>query len=120
MWKILVVDDNPSILEAVSLVLSRRKMEVITLEDPAVLHEYIARFTPDILLMDIAMGSYDGRRLCREIKTSPEESKLPVILFSARNYSDDSIRFCRADSMIAKPFRIDELYKVVTNLLPSS
>lgn len=119
MWKILVLDDNPDILEAVSLVLSRKQMEVIILEDPAILHEYISRHHPDILLMDIAMGNYDGRRLCKEIKSSPVEGKLPVILFTARNYSGKSIRRSGADKMISKPFRINELYDTVSHLLPA-
>jgi len=119
MWKILVVDDNPDILEAVSLVLSRKNMDVMTLEDPEKLHQSITQFAPDLLLMDIAMGNYDGRNLCREIKTSPDEAKLPVILFSARNYPEESISQCKADSLLAKPFRINELYEVVYSLLPT-
>jgi DNA-binding response OmpR family regulator len=118
MWKILVVDDNPDILEAVSLVLSRKNMEVLTLEDPSVLHTYISQFIPDLLLMDIAMGNFDGRELCREIKSSPVEGNIPVILFSARNYSAESIKMSRADNMIEKPFRINELYDAVYRLLP--
>jgi len=119
MWKILVLDDNPGILEAVSLVLSRKHMEVITLENPAVLHEYIGRHHPDILLMDVAMENYDGRRLCKEIKSSPAEAWLPVILFTGRNYSKKSLQRSGANNVISKPFRIDELYDIVSHLLPA-
>jgi DNA-binding response OmpR family regulator len=120
MRRILVVDDNKDILEAVSLVLSRKEMDVVTLDDPAFLQDYISKYTPDLLLMDIAMGSYDGRQLCRDIKTSPDEKQLPVILFSARNYSAESIRNSQADDMLVKPFRINELYDILHRLLPQA
>jgi DNA-binding response OmpR family regulator len=120
MCRILVVDDNKDILEAVSLVLSRKEMDVATLNDPAFLHDYISKYAPDLLLMDIAMGSYDGRLLCREIKTSPDKQQLPVVLFSARSYSAESIRNSQADDMIAKPFCVSELCDIVHRLLPQA
>jgi len=119
MIKVLVLDDNQPILEALSFVLSRKKFEVIALNDPTMLESSLQAHHPDLLLMDIAMGQYDGRNLCRQLKLSPEGASLPIVLFTAKHFSQASIEACRADAVIEKPFRIQELYAVLDQLLHS-
>lgn len=118
MYKILVLDDNNDILDAVSFVLGRRRqMEVIALKDASQLPAYLDEYRPDLLLMDIELGMYDGRKLCRDIKDSPEEQSLPVLLFTAQHYSATSIADSKADAFIEKPFKIQELYQAVEKCL---
>ncbi|MBO9730241.1 MAG: response regulator transcription factor [Chitinophaga sp.] len=119
MPKVLVVDDNRDILEVVAFILSRHEMNVTTLLDPALVRQFIAIHRPDILLMDIAMGNYDGRVLCRQIKRSSWKT-LPVILFSARNYPSDSIAESMADGIIEKPFSINDLCGAIQRLLSTA
>ncbi|HJT72571.1 MAG TPA: response regulator, partial [Chitinophaga sp.] len=102
MFKILLLDDDNSILEVVSLVLTRKKLEVIAINDPSLLNNLLEQHHPDLLLMDIALGTYDGRNICREIKDSPA-AEMPVILFSAQSFTDESICECKADAVIKKP-----------------
>lgn len=116
MFKILLLDDDNSILEVVSLVLARKKLEVIAINDPSLLHSLLAQHHPDLLLMDIALGNYDGRNLCREIKDSPT-AVIPVVLFSAQSFTDDSICECKADAVIKKPFQLQQLYGVIDQFL---
>lgn len=117
MRKILVLDDNQDILETTAFVLSRRNMVVVTLSN-ALLHNYIMDHSPNLLLMDIVMGDYDGRNLCKIIKASPDHRQLLVVLFSARRVRLATITACGADGMIEKPFRINELYDLLCRLLP--
>lgn len=118
MYKILVLDDNSDILDAVSFVLGRRRqMEVIALRDASQLSTYLDEYRPDLLLMDIELGMYDGRKLCRDIKSAPPEQGLPVLLFTAQHYSAKSIADSKADAFIEKPFKIQELYQAVEKCL---
>ena len=117
MFKILILDDNREILDVMSFVLTRKKMEVVAIHDPRKLTHCIADYKPDLLLMDIALGGFDGRDLCRMIKGDPEEYHFPVVLFSAQHYSEESIEECRADAVIDKPFALQSLYNTMNKFL---
>lgn len=112
MFKVLILDDDTSILEVVALVLTRKKLEVISINDASQLHPSLAEHHPDLLLMDIALGSYDGRDLCRQVKSS-SATDIPVVLLSAQNFTDESITECRADKVIKKPFQLQQLYEAL-------
>jgi CheY-like chemotaxis protein len=109
MFKVLILDDDTSILEVVSLILTRKKLEVISLNDASQLEASLAEHHPNLLLMDIALGNYDGRDLCLQVKSSPA-TDIPVVLFTAQNFTDESIMECRADKVIKKPFQLQQLY----------
>jgi CheY-like chemotaxis protein len=67
--------------------------------------------------MDIAMGLYDGRTLCRRLKNNPRHHDLAVILFSAQTYTDESIVESGADAVLAKPFPSNALFSAIERLL---
>jgi CheY-like chemotaxis protein len=80
MPKILVLDDNRDVLETVTFILGkRRKMNVVTLNDPSLLHLFLREHKPDVLLMDVCLGDYDGMDLCRQgtISKRPPSCFLP-------------------------------------------
>ncbi|UYQ94413.1 response regulator [Chitinophaga horti] len=116
MQKILILDDNRDILDAMSAVLGRKQMEVVTLCEPRKLNDYLATYKPDILLMDIALGTYDGRDLCKRIKEDAA-TDLPVVLFTAQNYTPESIYECHADAVLDKPFPLPALYATLKRFL---
>jgi len=113
MFKILVLDDNKDILEAISLVLKRKKFDVVTLQDASRLQNSLETFQPNLLMMDISMGMYDGRDLCRKIKLLSGNKDLPVVLFTAQTYTPESVEDAHANAFIEKPFHIKELYELV-------
>ncbi|MGX5816594.1 response regulator [Chitinophaga lutea] len=117
MSKVLILDDDQSILEVVSIVLSRRKFDVLAIHDPAQLKTSMDDFRPDLVLMDIALGKYDGRTLCLEIKHSGDGKQLPVVLFTAQQFTPESITACRADAIIEKPFHLDRLCNTINQFL---
>lgn len=117
MQKVIIVDDNESILEAVSLVLKRRSMEVVALRNPAKLEDQIREHQPALLLMDIFMGAYDGRDVCRSLKNNPVAEALPIILFTAQQYTPESVEASGADAILDKPFSMKTLFGVVNEVL---
>ncbi len=122
MYKILVLDDNSDILKAITFVLGKRaNTKVVAINDASLLSLYLKEHKPDLLLMDIALGEYDGRELCNQIKRSPEKKdRIPVILFTAQTYTTDSITACKADAFLEKPFQINQLYAIIDRFVPNN
>lgn len=112
--KILVVDDDPSILDAVSLVLEDEGYDVKAEEKGSKVFDRIATFKPDLLLLDILLSGSDGRIVCKQIKGNMETRSLPIILISAHPHVKDSIGECGADDFLPKPFSLTSLLDIVS------
>ena len=118
MDKVLVIDDDHDILDLVKLILTRKGIDVIVSSEPGVVKETIKTNNPNLLLMDISMGTFDGRYLCSQLKKDPEFSFLPVILFSANKIDLHSITESGADDFLQKPFDINSLVDIINAHLP--
>jgi len=119
MKKVIVLDDNHDILEAVLLVLKRITKDVVALDQPALLERCIPVDQPSVLLMDIFMGNYDGRKICRLLKDNPLFSQLSIVLFSAQTYTYESVEESGADAILNKPFSMQTLTNVMGKFLNS-
>ena len=117
MIKVLIVDDDNELLEMVSLVLSSRNMDVTTLNHAVNIQSSITAASPDLILMDIYLGDYDGRDLCLQLKTNDLFRHIPVILYSAGFITAESITESKADDFLQKPFEIIDLYRKIDNLV---
>ncbi len=106
--KILIADDNPSIVEALQALLESEGYDVDATVEPANIKSML-RCKPDLLLMDIRMPGHDGRKICRDLKNSDDTKHIPVILISANKFADMTPEEAGADCFIAKPFGIKEL-----------
>lgn len=107
--RILVVDDDPAILEVIQIVLEEEGFEVAT-DDGLTAERYIKE-SIDLTLLDIWMHGVDGREISRKFKASG--SKAVVILMSAHSEGEAAVVEARADGFLAKPFELDELVEVV-------
>jgi DNA-binding response OmpR family regulator len=114
--KILIADDDAAILEVLTLFLEEVGYEVETTNDgltPQVFeHGY-----PDMLLLDIWMSGWNGRDICRFLKSQEETRHLPILLISANRETERIAREAGADDFIAKPFDLDELLEKIERLL---
>lgn len=108
MYKILVLDDNTDIIALVKIILTREHMDVEVSNQPAMIENTIEKFFPDLLLMDISMPPYDGRDICRKLKTENPKA-FSIVLFSANKITHESLKESMADDFIAKPFEMNEL-----------
>ena len=103
----MVVDDEEMILEVVTIILKKKGYEVIALSNPLNLLQKIEEHKPDVILLDVQMGEYDGKHLCQSIKEMKEHAHRPVLLFSANKLYKDDIKKFQCDDFIEKPFSID-------------
>ncbi|MDB5147880.1 MAG: response regulator [Mucilaginibacter sp.] len=111
MNRILIVDDDPDLLDILSFFLTSSGYEVHTLPKGDAIFEHIAAFRPDLILMDVMLAGMDGREICKGIKANPQ-TLMPVILISGTH--DLALTQTGApDDFLAKPFDLDELLEKV-------
>ena len=117
MPKILVVDDDIDILSVMKILLSMKgfDVEVTSRGENAV--PKIESFKPDVILLDVLISGYDGRAICKQLKSNEATRDIPVIMFSAHPGAAATIAEYGADDFIAKPFDVNNLMKKVNRQL---
>lgn len=111
--KILVIDDNEGILEAIEFVLEEYDYEVKTLRDANLVYPIVQEFNPDVILLDILISGLDGRTICREFKKKEEYRGIPVIILSAHPTAKDELETYGAQEFLAKPFEVIDLIDAI-------
>jgi two-component system OmpR family response regulator len=114
--KILIVDDDPHILEVTRFALEKADMETASAEDGAKALEVFERYKPDLIVLDINLPEMDGLDVCREIRKS---SDVPVLFLSSRDEEIDRIIGLEigGDDYVTKPFSPRELVARVNVIL---
>ena len=115
--RVLVLDDNQDILDVVHETLSYEQFEVKSVTESAQVIPLLKTFNPDLVILDYRVAGENGGEICRQIKSHPEFSDVPVIIFSAYINHDDEISSYGCDAVINKPFDLTELINKVNNLI---
>ncbi|RMD75521.1 MAG: DNA-binding response regulator [Bacteroidetes bacterium] len=117
--KILVVDDEPDIVEFLSYNLRKEGFEVVTAQDGEEALAVARREKPDIILLDIMMPRLDGVEVCRLLRQEPEFRDTLVAFLTARNedYSQIAALDVGGDDYITKPIRPRVLVSRIKALL---
>jgi two-component system response regulator MprA len=115
--RILVVDDEPAVREALRAGLEFEGYEVTLAADGLGALEAIAKQIPDAIVLDVMMPRMDGLTVLRRLRSF--DSALPVLLLTARDTVGDRVTGLDvgADDYLAKPFDLDELYARLRALL---
>ena len=107
--KILVVDDEPDILEFLQVILEEEGYLVLTSQKAEYLEQLHNGGLPDLILLDVLLSGKDGREIVKYLKSQEETRDIPVIMFSAHPSAEETARAAGADDFLAKPFDIDVL-----------
>lgn len=113
--KILIIDDDPDILDSLRFVLEGEGYEVETSEKG----EYAEKLPntkeglPALLILDILLSGKDGRIICKKLKRRKDTKHLPVIIISAHPNAEHSSLAMGADAFLAKPFDLSRLMKII-------
>lgn len=110
--RVLVADDDPAIVDAISILLEDEGYAVAVVVTGDVVQE-IRREQPDVVLLDIWMSGQDGRDVCRRLKDDDATREIPVIVFSANPAVAQLAQDAGADDSLAKPFDLDDLLEKV-------
>ena len=121
---ILVADDDPDIIEAISIVLESRPYNVATARDGEQCLEMIRKRNPDLLLLDLLMPKMDGFAVIRELQSDPATAKIPVLVLttvvedaSRRRYELETGRDMPVKAYLQKPIAPEPLLLEVEKTL---
>jgi two-component system, cell cycle response regulator DivK len=118
--RVLVVDDSPLNAELACAVLEADGMQVQAATDASQALQAVARFRPQLVLMDIQMPGVDGLTLTRQLKADPATSHLVVLAFTAYAMKGDEERMLLAgcDGYLSKPIDVARFAAQVRAWLP--
>ena len=123
--RILVVDDEPDILETLEYSLAKRGYEVATALDGLEGLDKAKRLPPDFMILDVMLPGCNGYEVSRMLKewmeNDPEAKSFPIMLLTARKVdSHDREKFIatwsRADACLYKPFELEDVVNTITEL----
>jgi two-component system, chemotaxis family, response regulator PixG len=114
-YKIVCVDDSPTMLREISYFLDDESFAVSTISDPIKALMQIVRLKPDLILLDVKMAGIDGYELCRLLRNHSFFKTTPIIMVTGNTGIIDRVkaRMVGASSYLTKPFAQADLLKIV-------
>jgi DNA-binding response OmpR family regulator len=121
---VLIVDDDPDLVETVAMMLESKGFEVGKAYDGIEGEEAIKKRRPDVLVLDVMMPRKNGYQLCKELKSNKWTSDIPIILLTAvgeavptTSYSHAEGMATEAEDFIPKPVDAATLVEAVQRLV---
>lgn len=116
---ILIVDDEPHIIRALTFVLEREGYELTTAMDGAEALAAAGTVQPDLAIVDAMMPKMDGFALCQHLRRDPQLAGTQILFLTAKGQEADRQRAVAAgaDQYLTKPFSPSEVVTVVRSLL---
>ena len=117
--KILLVDDEPSLVKIVSKRLEAEGFDVRVAMDGEEALRQVAVEHPELIILDVMLPKLSGYEVCRQLKWDARYQRIPVLLFTAKvQERDEKVGFeAGADAYVRKPFRASELIEKIRFLL---
>lgn len=123
---ILIVDDDPDILEGILAILETQPYRTATARDGKKCMDMIAQGIPDLLILDLLMPRMDGWSVIREMRSEPRYAHVPIMVLttviedaSRRRYELETGMAMDVQDYVQKPTRPDDLLERVARLLRS-
>ena len=117
--KILIVEDEESLLKLESILLTSKGYDVRGVSNGQLALDSIEEERPDLVLLDIMLPEIDGFEVCQRIKDNPETKDIPVIMLTAKKSREDMARGEKvgADWYITKPFKSAMVIETIQRFL---
>ncbi len=119
MHKILVVDDEPSIVRPLTFILKKNGYEVLTASNGEEGLHMAREERPDLIFLDVMMPKKNGYEVCQELKEDPELEETYIIILTARGgeLNEEEKNRIKANEYMAKPFSPVRIVKKVNDIL---
>jgi DNA-binding response OmpR family regulator len=125
--KVLVVDDDPDILDAITTVLSTQPYDIEQARDGVECLEKVRQQIPDLIVLDLLMPKKDGFAVVRELRDNPKYARVPVLILtsvredaSRRRYELETGLAMDVQDYVEKPISPIDLLERVESLLRRS
>lgn len=115
MKTILIIDDEPAILEVLSSLLEEEGYNTMTASNGREGLACLKAAPVELVLCDVMMPVMDGREVCRAMQKDAHYRSVPIILMSAAGITVSEE--CRYAALLAKPFELDDLLELVDHLI---
>ncbi len=117
--RILLVDDEPDLVDTLKLHLEKYKFEVIPAYDGDEALILAKKENPDLIILDLMLPKMNGFKVCKLLKSDEGYKHIPIILLTARATEQDLKmgKDAGADSYVTKPFEFDHLLTAIQQLL---
>ena len=117
--KILVVEDEPDILQLVKLYLEKEGFRTATAVNGAQALKKVKEDKPDLIVLDLMLPELDGLEVCKRLRSVPDTAMLPIIMLTAKAEESDTVIGLElgADDYVAKPFSPKALVARIKALL---
>ena len=117
--RVLLIEDEPNIIEAIRFILSREGYQVDTHSDGKTAVEAVHHRVPDMVILDVMLPNRSGYDILRDLRAGPETEGLPVLMLTARGQKKDRELAERygASLYMTKPFSNAEMISSVAELL---
>lgn len=116
--RVLIVEDEPHIVESLTFLLTREGFEVDATTDGAAAFEAVIAAPPDVLVLDVMLPGMNGFDILRRLRAAPTAAALPILMLTAKGQRRDRdvAETAGADMFIAKPFSNAEVVAAVKEL----
>lgn len=118
-YRILVVEDEADLLDAVVFTLKKEGMKPIGASTGEEALKLVAEKRPDLVLLDLMLPGMDGLEVCRRLRSSEETARIPIIMVTAKAEETDAVigLGVGADDYVRKPFGLKEIAARIRALL---
>ncbi|MEJ2757850.1 MAG: response regulator, partial [Anaerolineales bacterium] len=115
MESILIIDDDPATTRLLEVLLEREGYKIHTENLSANAFQTTKEFSPHLVILDLMMPGTDGLEICMRMKSDPDISETPVLMFSAADQPELRQRAAKAgvNQYITKPIHPNELKKII-------
>jgi DNA-binding response OmpR family regulator len=120
--RVLIVEDEPDIMELVKVTLSDEGYQLLEAKDGEIGFKRAVEEHPDLILLDIMLPKMDGYEICRRLKSDPDTATMPVLMLTAfgqKREIEEGFKV-KADDYIVKPFEPLKLRERVRKFLVAS
>lgn len=117
--RVLLIEDEPNIIEAISFILSRDGWTVHTHEDGTTAMDKVLNFPPDMIILDVMLPGRSGFDILRDLRGHEVTKDLPVMMLTARGQEKDRELALRlgANHFMTKPFSNTDVRDFVRDLI---
>ena len=118
--RVLLIEDEPNIIEAIRFILSRDGWRVDTHSDGKSALEAVEARKPDLIILDVMLPNRSGYDILNDLRAAPETKGLPVLMLTARGQKKDRelAEKLGASRFMTKPFSNGEVLAAVRELVP--
>jgi len=117
--KILILDDDPDILEVLQLLLESTGYVALTLSNGEEAYKFVKEFQPEVIILDMLLSGKDGRIICKNLKNDDNTQHIPIIMISAHPDAPTTTIASGANDFLAKPFDIDDILEKIEKFFPN-